>query len=160
MLFLKCTYCCYWLNAQICYTIWTDLRICSSCWDTVPWICYNSWSCYHWTASDNSLAMDGSQSPRDSWGTLWLPFPVEPLKLFTSVWRVSLELWIFLLYIWYPFIIKKFLTYIFHTFHSADFHDYHHRLLYTKSGNYSSTFTYMDWYVFTLFCLKCYELWI
>ncbi|KAJ7551547.1 hypothetical protein O6H91_06G020100 [Diphasiastrum complanatum] len=27
----------------------------------------------------------------------------------------------------------------------ADFHDYHHRLLYTKSGNYASTFTYMDW---------------
>ncbi|KAL2349370.1 hypothetical protein Fmac_003370 [Flemingia macrophylla] len=27
----------------------------------------------------------------------------------------------------------------------ADHHDYHHRLLYTKSGNYSSTFTYMDW---------------
>ncbi|XP_014493574.1 methylsterol monooxygenase 2-2 [Vigna radiata var. radiata] len=27
----------------------------------------------------------------------------------------------------------------------ADFHDYHHRMLYTKSGNYSSTFTYMDW---------------
>ncbi|KAJ7980807.1 Methylsterol monooxygenase 2-1 [Quillaja saponaria] len=27
----------------------------------------------------------------------------------------------------------------------AEFHDYHHRLLYTKSGNYSSTFTYMDW---------------
>ncbi|XP_020421144.1 methylsterol monooxygenase 2-2 isoform X1 [Prunus persica] len=27
---------------------------------------------------------------------------------------------------------------------SADFHDYHHRLLYTKSGNYSSTFVYMD----------------
>ncbi|MED6143634.1 Methylsterol monooxygenase 2-2 [Stylosanthes scabra] len=26
----------------------------------------------------------------------------------------------------------------------SDFHDYHHRLLYTKSGNYSSTFTYMD----------------
>lgn len=33
----------------------------------------------------------------------------------------------------------------------ADFHDYHHRLLYTKSGNYSSTFTYMDWWVF-----QCY----
>lgn len=28
---------------------------------------------------------------------------------------------------------------------SADFHDYHHRVLYTKSGNYSSTFVYMDW---------------
>ncbi|KAF3654978.1 Methylsterol monooxygenase 2-1 [Capsicum annuum] len=27
----------------------------------------------------------------------------------------------------------------------SDFHDYHHRLLYTKSGNYSSTFVYMDW---------------
>lgn len=26
----------------------------------------------------------------------------------------------------------------------SDFHDYHHRLLYTKSGNYSSTFVYMD----------------
>lgn len=27
----------------------------------------------------------------------------------------------------------------------ADFHDYHHRCIYTKSGNYASTFTYMDW---------------
>lgn len=27
----------------------------------------------------------------------------------------------------------------------ADFHDYHHRVLYTESGNYASTFTYMDW---------------
>ncbi|KAG0496985.1 hypothetical protein HPP92_001420 [Vanilla planifolia] len=26
----------------------------------------------------------------------------------------------------------------------AEFHDFHHRALYTKSGNYSSTFTYMD----------------
>jgi len=26
----------------------------------------------------------------------------------------------------------------------ADFHDYHHHFLYTKSGNYSSTFIYMD----------------
>ena len=36
---------------------------------------------------------------------------------------------------------------------SADFHDYHHRLLYTKSGNYSSTFTYMDWYASCLLTL-------
>ncbi|CAA6675055.1 unnamed protein product [Spirodela intermedia] len=28
---------------------------------------------------------------------------------------------------------------------NSHFHDYHHRVLYTKSGNYSSTFTYMDW---------------
>ncbi|KAF5821576.1 putative 4-alpha-methylsterol monooxygenase [Helianthus annuus] len=27
----------------------------------------------------------------------------------------------------------------------SDFHDYHHRLIYTKSGNYASTFVYMDW---------------
>ena len=27
----------------------------------------------------------------------------------------------------------------------ADYHDFHHRCLYTDSGNYSSTFTYMDW---------------
>ncbi|KAD4584577.1 hypothetical protein E3N88_22178 [Mikania micrantha] len=26
----------------------------------------------------------------------------------------------------------------------SDFHDYHHRLIYFKSGNYSSTFVYMD----------------
>ncbi|KAL2893458.1 Methylsterol monooxygenase 2-2, partial [Bienertia sinuspersici] len=29
-------------------------------------------------------------------------------------------------------------------FFPSDFHDYHHRLLYTKFGNYSSTFVYMD----------------
>eukprot|EP00244_Chara_vulgaris_P014534 TRINITY_DN9160_c0_g1_i7.p1 TRINITY_DN9160_c0_g1~~TRINITY_DN9160_c0_g1_i7.p1 ORF type:complete len:238 (-),score=31.66 TRINITY_DN9160_c0_g1_i7:1171-1815(-) len=29
--------------------------------------------------------------------------------------------------------------------HESHHHDYHHRLLYTKSGNYASTFTYMDW---------------
>lgn len=39
---------------------------------------------------------------------------------------------------------------------SADFHDYHHRLLYTKSGNYSSTFVYMDWWDF--FNYKCSHL--
>lgn len=44
----------------------------------------------------------------------------------------------------------------FHKFCSADFHDYHHRLLYTKSGNYSSTFVYMDWWVFGLCCLEHY----
>lgn len=27
----------------------------------------------------------------------------------------------------------------------AEFHDFHHRVLYTKSGNYASTFMYMDW---------------
>lgn len=45
-------------------------------------------------------------------------------------------------------IFYKMLTHILHVliyFFSSDFHDYHHRLLYTKSGNYSSTFVYMDW---------------
>ncbi|CAD6209387.1 unnamed protein product [Miscanthus lutarioriparius] len=27
----------------------------------------------------------------------------------------------------------------------SDFHDHHHCVLYTKSGNYASTFVYMDW---------------
>ncbi|CAI5978390.1 unnamed protein product [Closterium sp. NIES-65] len=27
----------------------------------------------------------------------------------------------------------------------AEYHDYHHRCVYTDSGNYSSTFIYMDW---------------
>uniref|UniRef100_A0A166E156 Fatty acid hydroxylase domain-containing protein n=1 Tax=Daucus carota subsp. sativus TaxID=79200 RepID=A0A166E156_DAUCS len=36
----------------------------------------------------------------------------------------------------------------------ADFHDYHHRQLYTKSGNYSSTFVYMEWYKSSILCNK------
>lgn len=41
----------------------------------------------------------------------------------------------------FPWSLSK----LFPLYGGADFHDYHHRLLYTKSGNYSSTFTYMDW---------------
>eukprot|EP00245_Coleochaete_scutata_P005211 TRINITY_DN18583_c0_g2_i1.p1 TRINITY_DN18583_c0_g2~~TRINITY_DN18583_c0_g2_i1.p1 ORF type:complete len:290 (-),score=54.70 TRINITY_DN18583_c0_g2_i1:772-1599(-) len=41
----------------------------------------------------------------------------------------------------FPWSFAKF----FPLYGGADFHDYHHRLLYTKSGNYSSTFVYMDW---------------
>ncbi|EFJ25588.1 hypothetical protein SELMODRAFT_173304 [Selaginella moellendorffii] len=41
----------------------------------------------------------------------------------------------------FPWSPSKFLP----LYGGAEFHDYHHRLLYTKSGNYSSTFTYMDW---------------
>lgn len=37
------------------------------------------------------------------------------------------------------------LSNLFPFYGGADFHDYHHRLLFTKSGNYASTFTYMDW---------------
>ncbi|KAK8488810.1 hypothetical protein V6N11_025324 [Hibiscus sabdariffa] len=41
----------------------------------------------------------------------------------------------------FPWSLSNFLP----VYGGADFHDYHHRLLYTKSGNYSSTFVYMDW---------------
>eukprot|EP00246_Nothoceros_aenigmaticus_P004633 TRINITY_DN16245_c0_g1_i1.p1 TRINITY_DN16245_c0_g1~~TRINITY_DN16245_c0_g1_i1.p1 ORF type:complete len:246 (-),score=35.19 TRINITY_DN16245_c0_g1_i1:285-1022(-) len=41
----------------------------------------------------------------------------------------------------FPWSLSRFLP----IYGGADFHDYHHRLLYTKSGNYASTFTYMDW---------------
>ncbi|KAG2673339.1 hypothetical protein I3843_13G074100 [Carya illinoinensis] len=41
----------------------------------------------------------------------------------------------------FPWSLSNFLP----LYGGSDFHDYHHRLLYTKSGNYSSTFTYMDW---------------
>eukprot|EP00249_Psilotum_nudum_P011905 c23455_g1_i4 orf=371-1264(-) len=44
----------------------------------------------------------------------------------------------------FPWSLSKFIP----LYGGADFHDYHHRLLYTKSGNYASTFTYMDW----IFC--------
>ncbi|KAA8549322.1 hypothetical protein F0562_001006 [Nyssa sinensis] len=41
----------------------------------------------------------------------------------------------------FPWSLSNFLP----LYGGADFHDYHHRLLYKKSGNYSSTFVYMDW---------------
>ncbi|XP_030447282.1 methylsterol monooxygenase 2-2 [Syzygium oleosum] len=41
----------------------------------------------------------------------------------------------------FPWSLSNFLP----IYGGADFHDYHHRLLYTKSGNYASTFVYMDW---------------
>ncbi|XP_010931225.1 very-long-chain aldehyde decarbonylase GL1-8 isoform X1 [Elaeis guineensis] len=41
----------------------------------------------------------------------------------------------------FPWSPSKFLP----LYGGAEFHDYHHRVLYTKSGNYSSTFIYMDW---------------
>ncbi|KAK8637576.1 hypothetical protein V6N13_136052 [Hibiscus sabdariffa] len=41
----------------------------------------------------------------------------------------------------FPWSLSNFLP----LYGGSDFHDYHHRLLYTKSGNYSSTFVYMDW---------------
>ncbi|WKA00984.1 hypothetical protein VitviT2T_019295 [Vitis vinifera] len=41
----------------------------------------------------------------------------------------------------FPFSLSNFIP----LYGGANFHDYHHRVLYTKSGNYSSTFVYMDW---------------
>lgn len=41
----------------------------------------------------------------------------------------------------FPWSLSNFLP----LYGGAEYHDYHHRLLYTKSGNYSSTFVYMDW---------------
>ena len=136
---------------KVCYTIWTYLWICSSCWDTFPWICYYYWSCSYWSSLDDSLDMDDFESPGDSWGALWLPFSMESFKFHSLVWGVSVMFlsldiihWIYSTIV----LIVKLCILIFR----ADFHDYHHRLLYTKSGNYSSTFTYMDWYVFHTFC--------
>ncbi|PKU69414.1 Methylsterol monooxygenase 2-2 [Dendrobium catenatum] len=40
----------------------------------------------------------------------------------------------------FPWSLSNFLP----IYGGAEFHDFHHRVLYTKSGNYSSTFTYMD----------------
>lgn len=78
------------LNLQVCNTIWTDIWICSPCWDPVSWICNNCWSCHHRPPSYNSLAVDGSSSSWDSWGSLRLSFPLEPLKLLAFVRRVSI----------------------------------------------------------------------
>ncbi|KAB5520357.1 hypothetical protein DKX38_024676 [Salix brachista] len=49
----------------------------------------------------------------------------------------------------FPWSLSNFLP----LYGGANFHDYHHRLLYTKSGNYSSTFIYMDWCL-SSFCTK------
>lgn len=78
-------------HVQICYTFWTDFWICSPWWDTVPWFCDYHRSCHHRSPSNNTLVVDGTSSAWDSWGTLWLPFPMEPLKLHSFVWRVSLR---------------------------------------------------------------------
>eukprot|EP00899_Mesostigma_viride_P002595 jgi/Mesvir1/12336/Mv00522-RA.1 len=40
----------------------------------------------------------------------------------------------------FPWAVNKF----FPLYCGADYHDFHHRLVYTKSGNYASTFTWMD----------------
>ncbi|KAK1265072.1 Methylsterol monooxygenase 2-2 [Acorus gramineus] len=40
----------------------------------------------------------------------------------------------------FPWSLSK----LFPLYERADFHDYHHRVLYTKSGNYFATFVYMD----------------
>lgn len=82
---------------QICYTFWTDFGICSPGWDIIPWLCYNCRSCHNWASSDHSVVMDGTQSAGDSWGTLWLPFPMEPLQLLTFIWRVSWNISLLLL---------------------------------------------------------------
>ena len=76
---------------KVCYAVWTYFWICSSCWDTFPWIRYHFWSSHHWASYDNSLVMDGSESPWDSWGALRLPFSMEPLKLHSIVWGVSVK---------------------------------------------------------------------
>nr|KJB83741.1 hypothetical protein B456_013G261900 [Gossypium raimondii] len=49
----------------------------------------------------------------------------------------------------FPWSLSNFLP----LYGGADFHDYHHRLLYTKSGNYSSTFVYMDCTLVLHLCL-------
>ncbi|XVE71502.1 hypothetical protein DITRI_Ditri10aG0156000 [Diplodiscus trichospermus] len=41
----------------------------------------------------------------------------------------------------FPWSLSNFLP----LYGGAEFHDYHHRLPYIKSGNYASTFVYMDW---------------
>jgi hypothetical protein len=129
---------------KVCYTIWAYFWICSSCWDTFPWFCYHYWSCCHWTTLDYSLAMDGSfleslrrlkhiaviishGVPQTSYPFMEGEFHVPSPYLLVSVIVLIC-------------LLLKFIS----PFFRADFHDYHHRLLYTKSGNYSSTFTYMD----------------
>lgn len=74
---------------QVCNTLWIDFRICSSCWNSVPGIRYYCWSYDHWASSDNSLVVDDGESPWDGWGSLWLPFPMEPLKLLAVIWGVG-----------------------------------------------------------------------
>lgn len=137
-----------WL-LQVCYSIWTDFWICSPCWNPVSRLRHDNWSCNYWTSFDNTLVMDDAASSRDSWGTLWLSFSMEPLKFLAFIWRVSNIFFLFLdkFHFFFSFSMASWKNLLFFIC-SADFHDYHHRLLYTKSGNYSSTFVYMDWWDF------------
>jgi len=73
---------------QVRDTVWFDIRICSSRWNSVPWFCYHCWSGSHRPSPDHPLVMDDAQSYWDSWGTLWLSFPMEPLEFSSSIRRV------------------------------------------------------------------------
>lgn len=144
-------------SLQVRYSIWIDFWICTPCWDTFSWFCYHTWSCYYWASFVYFVVMDVSTSFGDSRGTLWLPFSLEPVKFVSVLWRVSWyalsrwsHIWKYLYFYTHPLLAK--FIFLLH-YNSADFHDYHHRLLYTKSGNYSSTFIYMDWWVI---CRICY----
>ncbi|KAI4331761.1 hypothetical protein L6164_016719 [Bauhinia variegata] len=73
-----------------------------------------------------------------------LPLPSWKIVLSQIIFYFILEDFVF--YWGHRILHTKWLYKHAHSFHhESDFHDYHHRLLYTKSGNYSSTFTYMDW---------------
>lgn len=77
------------ISTQIRHALRTDFRICTPRWDTVSWFCNHYWPCHYWASSDDFMVMDGSQSAGDSWGSLWLPFPMEPFKLSANIWGVS-----------------------------------------------------------------------
>lgn len=130
-------------NIQVCYSVRVDFWICSSCWNIIPWLCHHHWSGHYGTSSIHTVVVDDSKSIGDCWGAQWVPLSLESFKLSSSIWRVSLA----------PFVCGcgkcvccTISWYLFGCFNRAEFHDFHHRVLYTKSGNYASTFTYMDWW--------------
>lgn len=76
-------------HMQICYTIWTDFWVCPSCWNLIPRLCHNCGSSSNRPSPIYTVVMDGIESLGDGWGSQWIPFPMEPIKLLPFIWRVS-----------------------------------------------------------------------
>lgn len=78
-----CSQCSSWIRN----TIWFDIWVCTSCWDLVPWFCYNYWTCHYWASPIHAMAVDEFASVGNSRGTLWLWFSLELFKTIPRVWR-------------------------------------------------------------------------
>jgi hypothetical protein len=74
---------------QICNSFWIDVRVRSSCRDSLSWLCYYLWTCHHRPSSSDTLALDELASHWNCGSPLRLWFSVESFQILANLWRVS-----------------------------------------------------------------------